>query len=132
MGYLIGSIVMGILADKFGRRPIMLSSFLLILIGGFGAAFGPQKSFGMWPSYIIYGCSRFLIACGTRGINVTGFVLGMEMMGPSKRLFAGIVIEYFFGTGQLILVAFAFFIRDWQTLSWVIMIPCIPYLLYFL
>jgi len=30
--------------------------------------------------------SRFLIACGTRGINVTGFVLGMEMMGPSGKL----------------------------------------------
>lgn len=54
----------------------MLSSFLMLILGGLGVAFGPQESFGTWPSYIIYAVSRFIIACGTRGINVTGFVLG--------------------------------------------------------
>ena len=55
----------------------MLSSFILIIIGGFGAAFGPQEGIGILPSYIIYASCRFLIAIGTRGINVTGFVLGI-------------------------------------------------------
>ena len=57
----------------------MLSSFILIIIGGFGAAFGPQKSFGALTSSIIYAFCRFLIAIGTRGINVTGFVLGLHI-----------------------------------------------------
>jgi MFS transporter, OCT family, solute carrier family 22 (organic cation transporter), member 4/5 len=110
----------------------MLSSFILIIIGATGAAFGPQDQFGVTISYIIYALCRFLIACGTRGINVTGFVLGMEMMGPSKRTFAGIVIEYFFAAGQLILVLIAFFIRDWRTLASVVIIIVIPFLSYFL
>jgi hypothetical protein len=97
--------------------------------------------------------SRFLIACGTRGINVTGFVLGMEMMGPSGKLilntkkkmkklsqfhklkgrtFAGIVIEYFFALGQLVLVFIAYFVRDWQTLSWIVIVLTVPFLSYFL
>ena len=54
----------------------MLSSFVMMLIGSIGVAFGPQKSIGVVGSYIIYMISRFIIACGTRGINVTGFVLG--------------------------------------------------------
>jgi hypothetical protein len=54
----------------------MLSSFVLILIGCIGQAFGPQKSLGFLPSIIIYTFSRFLVATGTRGINVTGYVLG--------------------------------------------------------
>jgi hypothetical protein len=58
----------------------MLSSFIIIIIGGFGAAFGPQKSIGPLASYIIYAFCRFLIAVGTRGINVTGFVLGIEFI----------------------------------------------------
>lgn len=78
-GYLVGSLVLGILADKFGRRPIMFSSFIFILIGSLGCAFGPQDFYGQysfWISYTIYAFSRFLIAIGTRGINVTGYVLG--------------------------------------------------------
>ena len=61
---------------RFGRRPIMLSAFIMLIIGSAGAAFGPQDEFGPLSSYMIYAVSRFLIACGTRGINVTGFVLG--------------------------------------------------------
>lgn len=130
-GYLIGSIVMGVLADIFGRRPIMLSAFIMLIAGSAGAAFGPQDAFGPLSSYFIYAVSRFLIACGTRGINVTGFVLGMEMMGPGKRTFAGIVIEYFFAIGQLILVFIAYFVRDWRTLSWIVIILTLPFLSYF-
>lgn len=48
----------------------------MMILGGIGVAFGPQESIGTLPSYIIYIVSRFIIACGTRGINVTGFVLG--------------------------------------------------------
>jgi OCT family organic cation transporter-like MFS transporter 4/5 len=136
-GYLVGSIVMGILADYFGRRPIMLSSFIMIIIGSIGVAFGPQESFGTLASYIIYAISRFIIACGTRGINVTGFVLGMEIMGPSKRTFAGIVIEYFFAIGQLILVLIAYINNvllenGWRSLAMFLILPCIPFLGYFL
>jgi hypothetical protein len=57
----------------------MLSSFFLIIIGGFGAAFGPQQSIGSLASYILYTIFRFMIAVGTRGINVTGFVLGSHI-----------------------------------------------------
>ena len=114
----------------------MLSSFIMIIIGSAGVAFGPQDSFGSTYSYAIYAVSRFIIACGTRGINVTGFVLGMEMMGPSKRTFAGIVIEYFFAIGQLILVAIAYtnYVLlgwTWRALAIILIIPCLPFLSYF-
>ena len=84
-GYLVGSIILGILADKFGRRPIMLSSFVLIILGGFGCAFGPQRAIGSLISYIIYAICRFMIAVGTRGINVTGFVLGNKRKDKLTR-----------------------------------------------
>jgi hypothetical protein len=59
------------------------------------------------------------------------------MMGPSKRTFAGIVIEYFFGIGRLILVLIAFlnnmvFKSGWRSLAIALIIPCIPFLSYFL
>jgi len=59
------------------------------------------------------------------------------MVGPSKRTFAGIVIEYFFAIGQLILVAFAYvnnmyFMSGWRTLAIALIFPTIPFLSYFL
>lgn len=59
------------------------------------------------------------------------------MMGPSKRTFAGIVIEYSFASGQLILVLFAYlnnmvFENDWRVLAIVLIIPCLPFISYFL
>ncbi|CAF0803311.1 unnamed protein product [Brachionus calyciflorus] len=135
-GYLVGSIIMGIMADHFGRRPIMLSSFVMIILGSAGVAFGPQEMYGRRTGYILYALSRFIIACGTRGINVTGFVLGMEMMGPSKRTFAGIVIEYFFAIGQIILIGFVYVNYmvlglSWRYLAIALIFLGVPFLSYF-
>jgi hypothetical protein len=55
------------------------------------------------------------------------------MVGPKKRLYSGVVVNYFFASGEIVLVIFAYFIRDWRTLSWAILIPIsailIPYYL---
>ena len=56
----------------------------------------------------------------------------MEIVGKSKRTFAGIVFEYFFALGQLVLVLMAYLIRDWRTLAWVAILPTIPFLSYYL
>ncbi|CAF3703981.1 unnamed protein product [Rotaria socialis] len=130
-GYMVGSMFFGILADKYGRRPIMSVSFILMSFSGFLCAFGPQDIFGFWPSYIIFVLARFLLACSTRGISVSGFVLGSEIVGPRKRLYAGIVIEYFFAFGQFILVTFAYFIRTWRALIWSISIFTVPYIFFY-
>ena len=57
----------------------MSVSFILMTLSGFLCAFGPQDAFGFWPSYIIFILARFLLACSTRGISVSGFVLGSEI-----------------------------------------------------
>ncbi|CAF0795542.1 unnamed protein product [Brachionus calyciflorus] len=130
-GYLVGSLMLGNLADKFGRRPVMLFSFFLILIGFIGTTFGPQQSYGFLISYIIYSISRFLMACGTRGINETGYVLALELVSTKKRTYAGIGFENFFSLGQLILVLVAYFVRDWRNLSMIFTFAVIPFLTYF-
>jgi hypothetical protein len=58
----------------------MIVGYLLIIFGSFGTAFGPQKSIGVIPSYSLYALFRFLTAAGTRGVNVIGFVLGINTM----------------------------------------------------
>jgi len=130
-GLLIGSFTLGILSDKFGRKPIVLCSFLLIILGGLGVALGPQRSFGPWISYVIYSISRFIIAIGTRGINLTAYILGIELLDSKRKTFAGMVFQFSFPSGQILLAIMAYFIRDWRTFAWVVFIPTIPFLAYF-
>lgn len=78
-GYMVGSVFFGMLADKYGRRPVMSVSFILMSVAGFYSAFGPQPSFGFTFSYVNFVIARFLLACATRGISVSGFVLGSEI-----------------------------------------------------
>ncbi|CAF0928905.1 unnamed protein product [Rotaria sordida] len=131
VGYMVGSILFGILADKYGRRPIMSVSFILMSFSGLLCTFAPQQSFGFWPSYIIFVLARFLLACSTRGISVSGFVLASEIVGPKKRLLTGIVIEYFFAFGQMILLIFAYFIRSWRILTLSIALFTVPYIFFY-
>jgi MFS family permease len=79
-GVLVGSFVLGILSDRFGRRPIMLFSFILFIAGGFGIAFGAQKAMGVVGGYVFYAICRFMVAVATRGINVTGYILGLVIL----------------------------------------------------
>lgn len=54
-------------------------SFILMTVSVFLCAFGPQTRYGFWNSYTIFVIARFLIACATRGMSVSGFVLGSEI-----------------------------------------------------
>ncbi|KAI3381222.1 hypothetical protein SNEBB_002699 [Seison nebaliae] len=130
-GILIGSFILGVLSDKWGRRPVMLLSFILMLIASLGCTFFPQKLFGFWPSYLLFVISRVVLAVSTRGISVSGFILGMEIVGIQARTHAGIIVEYFFAIGQLVLVLLAYFIRDWRTLGWATSLVVVPFLSYY-
>jgi hypothetical protein len=57
----------------------MSASFILMTFAGLLCTFGPQDKFGKGPSYVIFVIARFLLACSTRGISESGFVLGSEM-----------------------------------------------------
>ncbi|CAF2552432.1 unnamed protein product [Rotaria sp. Silwood2] len=107
-GYMIGSLIFGILSDKFGRRPIMGISFLIISLGSFVCAFAPQQKLGFEISYVLFLFGRFLVACATRGVALTGFVIG-----------------------QLILLVFAYMIRTWRLLHTALAILSIPFLFFY-
>ncbi len=63
--------------ERFGRRPIMGVSFIVITLAGFMCAFAPQPRLGFEISYAFFVLGRFLLSCATRGVALTGFVIGM-------------------------------------------------------
>ncbi|VDN53705.1 unnamed protein product [Dracunculus medinensis] len=57
-------------------------------------------------------------------------ILGMELVGPSKRKVASVVDGIFFALGQVFLGVMAYFFRNYQYLQLVISLPSVMFLSY--
>jgi len=55
----------------------MGASFVLMSIAGIICALAPEEFIDHGTSYSAFAIGRFLVACATRGIAITGFVMGM-------------------------------------------------------
>ncbi|XP_059474106.1 organic cation transporter protein [Neocloeon triangulifer] len=104
-GVFTGAVVLGSLADKYGRKTIFCISAVLQLIFGVGVAFCPD-----FYSFLVV---RFIYGIfGSAGAYITGFVLTMELVGPSKRTICGISFQAAFATGVMLVAAWGALISD--------------------
>lgn len=122
-GVLVGSIVFGQLSDKYGRKPIFFSSLVIQVLFGVLA--------GVAPEFITYTASRFIVGATTSGVFLVAYVIAMEMVGPSKRLFAGIFVMMFFSVGFMLTAVFAYFVHDWRWLQIALTLPGLLFMCYY-
>ncbi|XP_041951297.1 solute carrier family 22 member 2 [Alosa sapidissima] len=123
VGFLVGSIAIGYLADRFGRKLSFLMSNLLNGIAGILVAVAPN-----YVSLLVF---RTLYGFGVKGGWVAGYVLITELVGVEYRRTVGVLYQMFFSVGILILPLIAYFITDWRWLQVVITVPYIVFLSYY-
>ncbi|XP_063063380.1 solute carrier family 22 member 13-like [Engraulis encrasicolus] len=116
-GLLIGALILGPMADKYGRRFVLLLSLLLELLFGVAVAFS--------PNIYVYIALRFVVGIAVSGIVMNAFVLGAEWCGTSKRALFTIVTHSCFAVGQMLLSGISFAIRDWRLLQLVLSAPLV-------
>ncbi|KAK2921307.1 hypothetical protein Q8A73_000792 [Channa argus] len=114
-GLLVGSVVFGAMADRYGRRFVLLLSIALQTVFGVAVAFAPN-----FPIYVIL---RFIVGTTISGVIINAFVLGTEWTCTKRRMLAGIITDYAFGLGYMLLAGVAYLIRDWRKLQLVISAP---------
>lgn len=95
LGALVGSIVLGRLADTKGRRPMFIATAGMIAVFGFATGFAPDY-------YTLVAC-RFLVGFGVGGLIVPFDTLA-EFMPASHRGQSLLKIEYFWTAGSLLVV----------------------------
>lgn len=122
VGVMLGSMIFGGLSDKYGRRPIFFLSLVIHLVGGILVAVAPE-----FISYVIF---RLIVGSTTSGVFLVAYVIALEMVGPKKRLVAGVGCQLFFTTGYILTAGFAYFITDWRMLQVAITVPSIAFLVY--
>ncbi|XP_033741882.1 organic cation transporter protein-like [Pecten maximus] len=121
-GKLVGAIVFGNLSDALGRRLTFNTSLMMMVALTFGMSWS--------SSYLVYAIIMTAIGATTQGVFPVGFVLGVELVGPSKRKYAGIVIEYFFSLGLMFLAGISYFARHWYYINIICSAPAILFVFY--
>lgn len=109
LGILVGSMVFGSWADKYGRRSPLVAAVLIQLGSGVATSFAP------W--FWLFCVLRFILAMATGGSLVVSFVLLMELVGEKRRVLISILYHVPFTFGYAILPVFAYFVRDWHVLQ---------------
>ncbi|XP_051821284.1 solute carrier family 22 member 6-like [Antechinus flavipes] len=121
-GVLIGASVFGNLADRLGRRKILIWTYLQTAVAGVGCAFSPNFS--------IYCALRFLTGIALSGMALNSLTLNVEWMPIHTRATVGTLVGYAYSIGQFILAGCAYAVPHWRWLQFLISVPFFFFFLY--
>uniref|UniRef100_A0A671TQL0 Solute carrier family 22 member 6 n=1 Tax=Sparus aurata TaxID=8175 RepID=A0A671TQL0_SPAAU len=119
-GVLAGAIIYGGLSDRFGRRSVLIWSYLQLGVLGCSSALS--------PSYSTYCIFRFLSGMAVSGIILNGVSLKVEWIPTRERTLVGTLTSFFFTFGQMVLAGLAYWLRDWRKLQLAV---CAPHFLWY-
>uniref|UniRef100_A0A7G3ART9 Putative organic cation transporter protein-like isoform x2 zootermopsis nevadensis n=1 Tax=Lutzomyia longipalpis TaxID=7200 RepID=A0A7G3ART9_LUTLO len=94
----------------------------------FAAAFGLIRSFS--TNYIMFIIFEFLEPALSAGVYSAGFILGMELVGPERRVLGAFFINVFYALGEALLGLLAMLTRDWRLLMRIAYVPTFIFIIY--
>ncbi|XP_036905012.1 putative transporter SVOPL [Sturnira hondurensis] len=116
-GYMVFSMLFGLLADRYGRWKILLISFL------WGAYFSLLTSFS--PSYIWFVFLRMMVGCGVSG-HAQGLIIKTEFLPTKYRGYMLPLSQVFWLVGSLLIIGLASVVIPTIGWRWLIRIASIP------
>lgn len=122
VGSIFGYLVFGILADWFGRHPVLIISVLFMLVFGLTVAFSVNVP--------MFSTLRFFEGFCLAGITLSLYVLRIELCLPGWRFSMTMVASFVVLGGQLLMPGVAYLCRDWQVLQACIICPLLLMLSY--
>ncbi|CAL8332783.1 unnamed protein product [Lota lota] len=117
IGVMCGAPLFGFLSDRFGRRRMLLVSYLATMM------FAMTSSFSR--SYLMFVIMRYLTGVAISGISIISIVLNIEWCGVENRTFAGVVTSLDWTIGSMILCGIAYFVNEWRVLIVAVTSPLI-------
>ncbi|XP_046582115.1 organic cation transporter protein-like [Haliotis rubra] len=121
-GAMVGALVCGRLGDMFGRKKVLIWTVVMNSVVNVAIA--------LTTDFVVFAVLNFMIGFTGMAMFMLTFVLAMEFVGPSRRTFAGVVVEYFWTVGLFLLTGLAYLIRQWRHLRLALGIPPILFVTY--
>ncbi|GBM96463.1 Solute carrier family 22 member 5 [Araneus ventricosus] len=116
-GVFLSSTLFAYLSDKFGRKPLVLVSNVLAIVGGTSCIFS--------SSFLMFAISRFFVAAAVSAADHAATVLMIEIVSPEYRspYYCGISLAWIAGALHLPLIAW--WLRDWISIELVLILPSV-------
>jgi len=110
VGMLIGAFGFGRLADRIGRRPVLLAAVLVDACFGVASAFAPDFT---WLLAL-----RFLTGIGVGGTLPVDYTMMAEFLPSDRRGRWLLLLESFWAVGTILLAVLALFAVRWGDDAW--------------
>ncbi|XP_019732138.1 solute carrier family 22 member 7-like isoform X2 [Hippocampus comes] len=118
VGVMFGAVTFGSLSDRFGRRIMLLTSYLSGMLFALTSAFA--------TSFLMFAVLRFLTGFCMTGIAIVSVVLCVEWVDVQHRKMVGIIESFSWTFGSIFFVPIAYLVTDWR---WLIVSVTLPVLL---
>ncbi|BFZ09564.1 hypothetical protein BsWGS_12604 [Bradybaena similaris] len=116
-GSLVGCVLIGAIADIIGRKKALLVCVGIQVVCGSSLYFIPSMvGVVVVRSFQGMAAEMFAISAAT----------GMELVGPRKRTFAGIVVQLFWSLGGLLVLLVSYLTKDWRISELVYGLVAVP------
>nr|XP_003419684.1 solute carrier family 22 member 6 isoform X1 [Loxodonta africana] len=122
VGVLLGAMVFGYLADRLGRRKILILNYLQTAVSGTCAAFA--------PNFPIYCTFRLLSGMSLASIALNCMTLNVEWMPIHTRACVGTLTGYVYSLGQFLLAGVAYAVPHWRHLQLLVSLPFFVFFIY--
>ncbi|XP_062619367.1 organic cation transporter protein-like [Saccostrea cucullata] len=122
-GFTVGSLFIGVLSDRFGRKSALMISIVVHICSNVPLSF--------ISDFWVFSTLRFFSGLSVGGLVSTTYVMDLELVGPDMRMLAGMFFQLFWSAGVFLLAALAFLIRDWRYLNLATSLPTILLLSYY-
>ncbi|XP_034544373.1 solute carrier family 22 member 7-like [Notolabrus celidotus] len=109
IGVMLGAAVFGYLSDRFGRKTMLLVSYIATIIFGFASALS--------YNFAMFAVMRFCTGVGISGISIITIVLCIEWVDIKHRTAVGVLMSLDWSCGTGVLPVIAYFVRDWRYLT---------------
>nr|XP_046189427.1 solute carrier family 22 member 7-like [Oncorhynchus gorbuscha] len=117
LGVMFGAMTFGSLSDSFGRKTMLLVSYIS------GMQFGVASAFS--TSFIMLAVLRFFTGFGITGIVIISSVLSVEWVDIEHRKLVGVIDSLSWTFGNSMIPAIAYCVNDWRQLTIVVTSPLV-------
>ncbi|XP_076004179.1 solute carrier family 22 member 7-like [Genypterus blacodes] len=115
VGLMLGAALFGHCSDRYGRKRMLLVSYVSTIIFGFASAFS--------DNFTMFAVMRFFTGVGLSGLNIISMVLCIEWVDIKRRTAVGILMSMDWGVASALLAVVAYFVTEWRHLTAILTTP---------
>ncbi|XP_063068042.1 solute carrier family 22 member 7-like [Engraulis encrasicolus] len=117
VGVMLGAGFFGVLSDKYGRRSMLLVSYLSSIVFSVASALA--------VNYVMFAVFRFLTGFAIIGVSIIAGVICVEWADIEHRTFIGVFGSLSWTTGNMMLAGLAYAVTDWRMLILTVTSPLV-------